>query len=52
MKKIMNPIISLNRKESSNLVKIMNWELKTSLSVKQLKKIYTTWKKLAKSIIY
>jgi len=50
MKKIFNPFISLNRKESSNLAKVMNWELKPSISKKALKKIYTEWQKLKNKI--
>jgi len=52
MKKIFNPFISLNRKESSNLAKVMNWELKPSISKKALKKIYTEWQKLKNKIKY
>lgn len=52
MKKIFNPFFSLNRKESSNLAKVMNWELVPSIGKKALKKIFTEWQKLKNKIKY
>ncbi|MDQ7009966.1 MAG: hypothetical protein Q9M94_06775 [Candidatus Gracilibacteria bacterium] len=52
MKNIINPFFSLNRKESSNIAKVMNGELKTTIAKSALKKIFTEGQKLKNKIKY
>ncbi len=52
MKKAFNTFISLNRKETLNLVKVMNGELQPKITKKRLKSIFSEWKKLKDKIIF
>ena len=52
MEKVFNPIISLSKTESKNIVKVMNWELKPSIGRSKLKKMLKQWQKLASKIQY
>ncbi len=49
MKMAVNPVISLSKKWTKSLVKVMTWELKTSISKAKIKKIFLEWLSLRKN---